>query len=1058
MTRRFFLIGSLVCLSGAAAVAAQHLHLTHLMRAGLVAACLAMALVFALARWKAHTLNLRLAVLATSWVGCAAITLLAVGTGHGVRSADLGFFALIVCVVTVLVGRGHAAGMAVACAAVTLGLALAEANGHLAGALAIRQAPLSSPVIVQWVLLAAGWAVGVVMARMASESSRHLDERERRFSGVLRMGVDWYWEQDDQFRFVHVSDNPVSGSLVDTSSRLGRTPWELAGLGMTAAQLAAHRADLEAHRAFSGTLARRRDTQGRLRFISISGEPRFDADKKFLGYMGVGRDVTNVVMAQRANAASETRYRELFERSPSPLLLHRGGVVFDANGAAARMFGFESSAAMAGFDITGLYLEGDSRTRAQARTAELEAMPVGAGITVADFKLRSLSGRQLSVQATGVRVSTAEGPATLAIYHDITARAAAEAALRRSEAMLSHLFATSPDSITLTEMSSGRCTLVNDSFVRLSGYARDELIGKTSIEIGIWNDRGDLDAMLRDLAQTGRMSARPIVLKTKSGPGVVALLSAARFEMDGRDYVVSNLRDISETERVRLEHSAIFQNAAIGIALTRARRFVQTNPLFERMFGWDEGALIGRLGAVVWKNEADYVDISRSIGPVLSAGKSLEFEHQFRRRDGSLFWCRTHVQVVNPGDPSQGGTIWIFEDITARREIELALAAARDAAEAANQAKSAFLANTSHEIRTPLNGLLGLARLAMRSGLDEALRQQYLRQILDSAKSLSGIISDILDLSKIEAGKIALESVPFGLREALGAVHLAYLPLADAKGLSLSLDLDGDLPHNVLGDPLRVRQILGNFITNAIKFTERGQVRIHAGMLDAERVRLSVTDTGLGIASETQKRLFMPFTQADTSTTRRYGGTGLGLSICRELALLMGGEVGVESRPGAGSTFWAVLSLPESNPGQPTPDTAWGLSDQIQGAHVLVVEDNAVNMMIVVAMLEQWGVQVVQAVDGRAALAAVERSVREGRPFALVLMDVQMPEMSGHEATRQLRLRHGAQALPIVALTAAALVSEREQALAAGMNDFLTKPIDAKLLRATVLQYAARVG
>ena len=153
-----------------------------------------------------------------------------------------------------------------------------------------------------------------------------------------------------------------------------------------------------------------------------------------------------------------------------------------------------------------------------------------------------------------------------------------------------------------------------------------------------------------------------------------------------------------------------------------------------------------------------------------------------------------------------------------------------------------------------------------------------------------------------------------------------------------------------------------------------------------------------------------------------------------------------------------MLSLPESNPGQPTPDTAWGLSDQIQGAHVLVVEDNAVNMMIVVAMLEQWGVQVVQAVDGRAALAAVERSVREGRPFALVLMDVQMPEMSGHEATRQLRLRHGAQALPIVALTAAALVSEREQALAAGMNDFLTKPIDAKLLRATVLQYAARMA
>jgi signal transduction histidine kinase len=210
-------------------------------------------------------------------------------------------------------------------------------------------------------------------------------------------------------------------------------------------------------------------------------------------------------------------------------------------------------------------------------------------------------------------------------------------------------------------------------------------------------------------------------------------------------------------------------------------------------------------------------------------------------------------------------------------EIEQALAAARDAAEAASRAKSAFLANTSHEVRTPLNGLLGLARLAMQRGLDEARRQQYLEQIFESAQSLSGIMSDILDLSKIEAGRFSLESVPFGLRDTLASVHDGYRALAEAKGLDLALAIDADVPATVQGDPVRVRQILTNFVTNALKFTERGRVRIHAGVHPTGVVRLSVSDTGPGIDATTQQRLFRPFSQADDTTTRRFGGNGSGL-------------------------------------------------------------------------------------------------------------------------------------------------------------------------------------
>jgi PAS domain S-box-containing protein len=1066
MTRRFFAVGGVTCLVGGLSLALQPQSVPLDTQFALVAACMAMAAIFALARWKAQALPPRLAVLTMGWACCGLITLLAVGMGYGLHSANLGFFALLVCGVTVLIGRGQGALMASTCVAIVMGLLWAGDAGYISGATAAATEPVWNRVFGQLLVVAAGWGVGLVMVRMAQDSLKQVAEREHRFSALLRIGVDWYWEMDANFRFIHVSDNPDSGSHIDSDARLGLTPWEMPGIGMTETELAAHRADLEAHLPFSGSLARRRDSFGVLRYLSISGEPKYDAQGDFIGYWGVGRDVTNEVAAQHAHAASETRYSELFERSPSALLLDRGGIVFDANGAAARMFGFASSEAMAGFNVADLYP--DAATDADAcghmhdRLDQLETLPVGEGVPIADFTLQALNGRRLNVQVTGVRVDTSDGPATLSIFYDTTSRVAAEAALRRSEAMLSHLFATSPDSIALTEMSSGRYTLANDSFLRLTGYSRDELLGRTSFELGIWANVADRSAIVDGVREAGRVSGRAVSLRNKAKQLVPTLVSAARFEMDGQDYIVSSVRDMSEIEQVRLEHGAIFQNASVGIVLTRERRIVQANALVERMFGWRPGQLAGQVASVVWKNHAELsqlMELSDTQHPGADAHTPAApaAEREMLRRDGSLFWCRVRAQRVNPSDPSQGGTIWVFEDITDERASAFKLSSALDAAEAASHAKSAFLANTSHEIRTPLNGLLGLARLAMRTGLDAERRQQYLNQIFESAQSLSAVMTDVLDLSKIEAGKITLEAVPFSLRDILHAVRSSYSALAEAKGLSLSLGIDDAVPAHVLGDPVRVRQILSNFTTNALKFTGCGSVRIAAETTLNGRLRVSVTDTGVGIASETQARLFSPFTQADTSTTRRYGGTGLGLSICRELATLMGGAVGMDSRLGVGSTFWADLPLPAVAADAPVPDTSWDVSDRLQGAHVLVVEDNPVNMMIVVAMLEQWGVQVGQVTDGSLALAAVEHAVRERLPFDMVLMDVQMPEMSGHEAARQLRQRYDAQALPIVALTAAALVSERDQALQSGMNDFLTKPIDAQQLRATVQRYAARL-
>ncbi|MGK2897173.1 MAG: PAS domain S-box protein [Burkholderiaceae bacterium] len=968
--------------------------------------------------------------------------------GDGLRSPPLAFCGVIVCVVGSIT-RGRCGLALAAFAALEMALlAWLDARGMIHSSAA--RTPLLMVLLYQWLVVLCGAIGGSLISRVIQHYLRAAAEREQRFRGLLRIAADWYWEQDRQFRFTAVARTGADADDGAPAAHADTLPWEPSRMGLDDEQLDAHRADLEAHRPFDRLLARGRDAGGQWRTISVSGAPKFDAAGAFRGYWGVARDVTDEVLAQRALAASEARYRELFTRSPSPLFLHRRGIVFDANEAAARLFGFASAAAMNGLSIVTLFPDGTTRDSVAERLAELEQMALGEGLPVVDLVLRALDGRLLSVQATAVRVDTVSGPANLSIFFDITARKGAEDALRRSEAMLSHLFATSPDSITLTETATGRFAIVNASFSRLTGYSRDELIGHSAIELGVWHDPQDRTRLLARLERDGKVADMPVVIATRSGAQVPTLLSAGRFVMDRRDYLVLNIRDVTDTERTRQQHTAILEHASIGIAFTRDGRFLQANPFFERMFGWDAGMLPGQPGAVVWASEADYREIGLLAGPLLSVGKPFEAERQVQRRDGSRFWCRLLAQAIDRNDPGRGGTIWIAEDVTERRRLDAALAAARDASEAASRAKSAFLANTSHEIRTPLNGLLGLARLAMQPDVPAERRQQYLAHILDSAQALAGIMSDILDVSKIEAGKLALDDAPFDLRDTLESVHHAYEPLAQAKGLPLLLALDERLPATVHGDAVRLRQILSNFITNALKFTERGHVRLEASRTDAGTLRLAVSDTGPGVDAATQARLFQRFSQGDSSTTRRFGGTGLGLSICRDLAQLMGGTVGLDSAPGQGSTFWAELPLAGTVPAPHAASTEATDLARLAGAHVLMVEDNPVNMMIAVAMLEHWGVRVEQAADGRAAVDAVHAAARRGQPFDLVLMDVQMPVMGGHEAARELRRHYDADTLPIVALTAAALVSERAEALAAGMDDFLTKPIDATRLRQTI--------
>ena len=898
--------------------------------------------------------------------------------------------------------------------------------------------------------LAALWAGLHAWTSLHRGLHRTRDEQQQRMAGLLGMAANACFELDEHGRLVALYARTSSRNAALTRPDIGGLLWELPGMLIDPSTLAAVQGHLRKGQGWR-ELPLQRMADGERRHLRLSGEPRHDDAGRTVGHWCLLRDVTAEVRAHEALRLTESRFHDLFRRMPTALVVHRGGQVLDANPAAVALFGFPDLASMIGQNLLEAYNPGDSRERAQQRLLALARLAPGESLPPADFHLTPRDGRALIVRSSCVTVDGEDGQAaSLTIFVDDTERRQAEEAMQRSEALLSHLVANSPDIITLSELTTGRYAMVNPTFTRVSGYQMHEVIGKTSIELGIWADPADRERLAAALASADTVQSVAASFKVRDGRLVSMQLSAARFEMDGGQYLIINARDVTAAEQARLEREAILENALVGIALTRDQHFMMVNPRFEQMLGWPAGLLTGQHAAVVWPSPADHEEVGQLIGARLARGEQIEIERPLRRRDGSQFLGRLQAKAVDPTHPSRGGTIWLAEDVTGRRQVEQALAKARDEAEAANKAKSAFLANTSHEIRTPLNALLGLARLARQPTLDESRRRQYIEQISESAETLSGILSDILDLSKIEAGKMHLDHVVFDLHALLTSLYQAYGALADTKGLALSIERDDDLPEAVLGDPVRVRQILSNYLNNALKFTETGLLRLAARVVRTGLLRFEVIDTGPGVDEATQARLFNPFTQADNSVTRSHGGTGLGLSICRELAEMMGGSVGLVSVPGQGSCFWAELPLPPGDPDELETGSTNGEADPIVGAKVLMVEDNPVNMMIAVALLEQWGAIVAQAGDGQEAIEAVDLAAASGGPFDAVLMDVQMPGMSGHEATLQLRRRYERRELPIIALTAAALVSERNQAMAAGMNDFLTKPIDAQRLRHTL--------
>ena len=390
-------------------------------------------------------------------------------------------------------------------------------------------------------------------------------------------------------------------------------------------------------------------------------------------------------------------------------------------------------------------------------------------------------------------------------------------------------------------------------------------------------------------------------------------------------------------------------------------------------------------------------------------------------------------------------------EIARREVVERELRATSERAAAASQAKSAFLATMSHEIRTPMNGIIGMLRIVNETALNQSQRE-YIETAATSADTLLELLSDILDFSKIEAGRLELETIAFSPTTVVRSVTDLLRPRAKAKGLELELDLDPHLSVGLLGDPTRLRQILFNLIGNAIKFTDRGQIRVRVASEAVENHRatilFSVTDTGIVIDSDARQRIFHPFTQADSSMSRRFGGTGLGLGISQKLVEAMGSTIAVHSEVGRGSTFEFAIRFhrtegPESS-GHRSANGDDFVVPRLQG-RVLVVEDDRINQRVIGHFLKKMGLETGLAEDGR---TAVKRALEEN--WDAVLMDCHLPGLDGLEATRQIRAQRPDRTLPIIALTANVSTEDRAACLAAGMDDFLAKPVRVELLAATL--------
>ena len=633
-----------------------------------------------------------------------------------------------------------------------------------------------------------------------------------------------------------------------------------------------------------------------------------------------------------------------------------------------------------------------------------------------------------------------------ATYRLTEALVEAETRMRRRVELLAE--------IVFETVAAGRVAFLNDAWRSSLGYEPDACLGR-ALEDFVLPEDWVLCAQTLAIERVAAPELRPAIrIRRADGVPLLMEMSVAHIATGG---VVGALHDVTAQRRAQAELAKLSLVASstdnLVVITDCTGRTEWVNHAFTTKTGYTIDDMRGRKPGKVLQGPETDPDTVRVIGQAIRDGRSIEAELINYTRDGEPYWVQVQITPVRDAAGNLERFVAIQSDSTEWRRTRAELEAARVRAEAANTAKTLFLATISHEMRTPLNAILGSTELALDGEDDPAVLRRHVARIGESAEMLLHLISDVLDASKIEAGQIKIEHKPVQLevciREALAPIAVR----AHAKGLTFTTEWEPGLPDWIEGDPARLRQIVTNLAENAVKFTDDGFVRVWVGwrsdaQLGGPSLEIRVADSGLGIAEEHQDRVFERFVQGDSSTTRRKGGAGLGLSIVRSLVDALGGEISVRSRTGAGAEFCAwlpIVPLPDVDertaPDERVPAGA-GDPGCAAGARVLVAEDNDINFQVVQAYLERAGYTVRRATNGIEAVAAAF-------DVDLILMDLEMPDMDGVSATRAIRraeVAHGAPPTPVLALTAHALQEYRDQALAAGCDGYIAKPVRMQAL------------
>ncbi len=637
------------------------------------------------------------------------------------------------------------------------------------------------------------------------------------------------------------------------------------------------------------------------------------------------------------------------------------------------------------------------------------------------------------------------------LQREIKTRRKAEQALSKSEEMFRTIFENVPALINAFA-EDGKCTLWNTACEKTFGWTIDE-INAAKDPLTLFYP----DPAIRKQIHASSLSGKSTMFskwhpRTKDGK----TLTTRRIDFTISDGTIIHLgidETLLETQTTELRKlSRAVEQSHSTIVITDLNGTIEfVNPAFTKSTGYSRSEAVGQNPRIL-KSGLQSAAVYRELWDTLTSGEVWQGELHNKRKDGSCYWEFASISPVKDETGVTTHYVAVKEDISERKQTEQQLIQAQQRAEAANQAKSDFLANMSHEVRTPLNAIIGMNHLVRQTSLTPRQRD-YLSKVDIAANDLRRVIDDILDFSKIEAGKLDIEQIPFYLGDVLGNLRNMTELTAVEKQLPLTISPDADVPDRLVGDPLRLGQILLNLVNNALKFTEQGKITVQVSCLDKEKNRagdkgitlqFSVRDTGIGMTDSQLNNLFQSFTQADSSTTRKFGGTGLGLSICKQLVNMMDGEITVNSRPEKGSTFTFTIRFGTTDMMCATRSSQKIDRNEvaaIRGSKILIVEDNLLSQQVVQELLQAEQFTVATAANGKEAVKAVQKE-----SFDAVLMDIQMPIMDGLAATRVIRNDLRFNGLPIIAMTASAMAADRQMSFAAGMSDYITKPIDPESL------------